>query len=102
MSFMIGLGKSAKIIKKSPDLSVAESFLFWLIWLGMVTSMFIIFLKFVISDIKNVFKKVSKNLKEIIQRDKVGLVSEADSMLPTMMKTKDTYSKYFIVREISV
>ena len=59
MSFMIGLGKSAKVIKKSPDLTVSESFLFWFIWLGMVTAMFIIFLKFVISDIKNVFKVVS-------------------------------------------
>jgi len=63
MSLLVGLGKSGKIIKLSRNIeSVAENFLFWFVWLGLVTSMAIIFLKFVISDIKNVFKVMSKHM----------------------------------------
>jgi len=62
----------------------------------------IILLKFVIAEIKGVYKNVSKNLNENILKDRAGLCAEADIMRPNYFKKKHTYPKYFVVREISV
>ena len=89
------------MIKKSHILSVPESFLFWIVWLVMVVAMNLILLKFVIAEIKGVFKKVTKNLKEVVLRERAALCAEADVMRPNYFKTKIKYTKYIVVREVS-
>lgn len=62
----------------------------------------LILLKFVIAEIKGVFKKVTKNLKEVVLRERAALCAEADVMRPNYFKTKVKYPKYFVVREVSI
>jgi hypothetical protein len=101
MSLFTAFGKAQLLIKKSWVLEKKENFLFWLCWLMMVVAMNIVLLKFVIAEIKGVYKIVSKRLNENIQKDRAGLCAEADIIRPNYFKTKHTFPKYFIVREIS-
>jgi hypothetical protein len=90
------------MIKKSVILDdYRENVMFWVIWLIMGVLMNIIMLKFVIAEIKGVYMKIDKNLEETVLKDRAALCSEVDIMRPSCLKTKSSYPKYIIIREIS-
>ena len=101
MSMFAAMGKGKKMIGKSVKLPMDENWLFWITWLSMTVLMNIIMLKFVIAEIKGVYKKIDTKLKENVLRDRAGLCAEVDIMRPNIFKSDNSYPKYFIVREIS-
>ena len=56
--------------------------IFWISWGFIVLIMSIIFLNFIIAEASASYERVNELLVMVIQKDKVGLINEAEKMIP--------------------
>ena len=56
--------------------------IFWLSWGVIVLIMSIIFLNFIIAEASASYERVNELLVMVIQKDKVGMINEAEKMIP--------------------
>ena len=99
MVFRYSTGDSSNITS-AQTLSFSYDAIFWVLWLLIMIFLHLIFLNFVITKAMNVYEHVSERLDEYIIRDRTDMIAEADQMKPKLFKNQNSYSKYFIIREI--
>jgi hypothetical protein len=95
----MSLGDFGMIDRVQEDFSHKTTF--WLTWGVIVLFMSIIFLNFIIAEASASYERVNELLHEVIERDKVGMINEAELMIPKHLKDNINYPKYLIKREIS-
>ena len=67
-------------IGSSTTLTVAENWIFWIIWLLAVIITNVVFLNFIVAEASASYAKVTETLEAIIQREKAAMIGEAQSM----------------------
>jgi len=96
-SFRISLGDYASI-GTAYYLSPEENILYWICWLLIVIVGCIVFLNFVIAEACHSYEVVAERLDEFIMLGKSKMISEAEGMRPSNMKTMHDFPKYIIIR----
>ena len=97
-TMQISLGEYEKVVERFKDVDSPHWASFWVIWGLIVLIMSIIFLNFIIAEASASYERVNKRLQEVIQRNKVGLINEAERMLPKHLRNNNNYPKYIIKR----
>lgn len=65
--------------------------LYWFCWFLIVYITCIIFLNFIIAEASESYARVTDHLSEMIMKERASLIVEAETMLPTRMKTKEMF-----------
>lgn len=73
--------------------------LFWFVWACIVFITSIILLNFLIAEASASYGRVSKNLPEYLQFQKVALICESEEMMPASWKSDHILPKYLVIRE---
>ena len=76
----MSMGDFALIERTKADLP--HKTIFWLSWGVIVLIMSIIFLNFIIAEASASYERVNELLVMVIQKDKVGMINEAEKMMP--------------------
>jgi citrate lyase synthetase len=69
-------------------------------WTIILTIGNIIFLNFIIAEASSSYESVNERLDEIILKERTDLINESQVMAPDWLKSKDTFPKYIIIRQI--
>ena len=81
----------------------AQQNLFWVVWFVMVVFCALVFLNFIIAEVCNSYQTVKDNINALIYKERAGLISEAEDVMPSAMK-QDTrrFPKYIVCREVDI
>jgi len=95
-SMKMSLGDFGVIERVQVDLP--HKTIFWLSWGVIVLIMSIIFLNFIIAEASASYERVTELLQEVVEKDKVGMINEAEKMIPKYLRNNVNYPKYLIKR----
>jgi len=77
---LCAIGDFDGIMESSENLSKVENYVYWIIWLFIVTSTCIIFLNVIIAEASASYQKVVDTLESVIGREKCALIQESEEM----------------------
>ena len=80
--------------------TLQENYLYWIIWLIVVTMTCIIFLNFIIAEASNSYAVVKESLTALTMKERASLIQEAEGQIPMVYKDDSLFPKYIIVREV--
>ena len=60
------------------EADLAKTITFWIVWIIIIFTQAIIFLKFIKAEAKAIYKSVKKRLRETVMKDKCKMISEAE------------------------
>lgn len=78
-TFRISIGDFSAI-DTSADLTGANNWMFWIIFLFVMMATCVVFLNFIVAEASASYAKVTETLEEIIMQEAAALISEADGM----------------------
>jgi len=82
-------------------LETHKEWLFWAMWMFMVVFALLIMLNFIIAEVSNSYEVVKGNLDALIYKERAGLISEAETIMPASVRenNKKFFPKYIVARE---
>ena len=87
-------------IENSTTLTIAENWLFWVIWLLAVIITNVVFLNFIVAEASASYAKVTETLEAVIQKEQASMISETECMSSKKNKDSSSYPLYLIVRSV--
>ena len=88
-------------IDYSADLTGHNNWLFWLIWIFVMTSTCIVFLNFIVAEASQSYNVVMEEIEENTWKEQAELVAEAESIDPFSLNLK-RHPRYLVTREIDI
>ena len=79
--FLLSMRKKTVIGSFKHDVEeadLAKTITFWIVWIIIIFTQAIIFLKFIKAEAKAIYKSVKKRLRETVMKDKCKMISEAE------------------------
>ena len=63
----------------------------------------LVFLNFIIAEVNNSYQKVKDNINALIYKERAGLISEAEDVMPSSMKQDlRRFPNYIVSREVDI
>ena len=81
-------------------LESSTNIVFWIVWILTLYVTCIIFLNFIIAEACESYQRVSQNIGNNLQFQKVCLIHESEEMLWPWLKTQDNFPKFTVIREM--
>ena len=66
----------------------SKNVIVFLVWVGVLLLMIIIYLNFIVAEAKSSFERIKKNLGVYLQYEKLSLLNESEDMMPESFKTE--------------
>lgn len=74
-----------------------------MIWFIMVVFCALVFLNFIIAEVTNSYQTVKDSIHALIYKERAGLISEAEDVMPDSMKQDSRrFPKYIVSREVDI
>jgi hypothetical protein len=98
--FRISLGDFDFGILSGDTLSTEQQWLYWILWMFIVIFTALIFMNFIIAEVSNSYAVVKESVTQLVNKDRAGLIGEAEDMLGEAAKANQTKFPKFIVQRV--